>query len=103
MRSTWNDFGLRLLNNNETLNPTPLYWEGETGLFENRWKAWATFWANRVPVTGEFDLAVNELIYVIENITKKFSTSEGEFVIEEMETEFSLNRVGKTTIKGFKI
>lgn len=103
LRSAWNGFGLRLLNNNELLNPVPLYWEGSNGLFAQRWKAWATFWANRVPVTGEFELAVNELIYVAENITSKFSIREGEFVIEEMETEFSLNRVGRTTIKGFKI
>jgi hypothetical protein len=46
---------------------------------------------------------MNVLIYVTENITGKFKTARGEFIIEELETEFSLHNVGVTRVKGYKI
>jgi hypothetical protein len=40
--------------------------------------------------------------YVVRNIYKKFRGREGEFIIEEMKTEFRMNEIGKTQIKGYK-
>jgi hypothetical protein len=103
MRSVWKDFSLRLLCGNYTDFPTALFWEGPAGLFETRWKIWANFWATRHPFEVDLQLPLNVLIYVQENITSKFRTNEGEFIIEEIETEFGLNVIGKTRIKGYKL
>jgi hypothetical protein len=103
MKQSWNEFSPRLINSNELLFPGALNWEGENGLFEKRWKNWARFWANRLPVEGEFDLPLSVLYYVINHITQKYRTVSGEFIIEEMETEFSGSMIGKTTIKGYKV
>lgn len=75
----------------------------EIGLFTRRWEPWAAFWNNRLPVEGDFNLPLNVLYYVINNITSKFKTEQGEFIIEEMEVEFGLHMIGKTHIKGFKL
>ncbi len=56
-----------------------------------------------MPVEGDFNLPLNVLYYVINNITNKFKTQEGEFIIEEMEVEFGLHVIGKTHIKGYKV
>ena len=74
-----------------------------SGLFARRWEPWAAFWNNRLPVEGDFNLPLNVLYYVINNITSKFKTEQGEFIIEEMEVEFGLHMIGKTHIKGFKL
>lgn len=111
IRTLWNNFTPRLFfyaggNLIATKNNTAgvsLQWDGDTGLLEKRWKHWAPFWRNRLPVEGEFDLPLNVLYYVMNNITGKFKTSHGDFVIEEMETEFGMNMIGKTRIKGYKI
>lgn len=103
MRNLWSDFSFRLLDSNSFFYPDGLYWEGEYGLFEKRWKTWARFWANRLPVEGEFDLPLNVLISIVQNITNPCRESKGVFIIEEMETEFGLNVVGRTRIKGYKI
>ena len=103
MRSTWNDFSLRLLNYDEETHPQALYWEGENGLFVNRWETWARFWKNRLEVAGMFRLPLNAIVYVVENITNTFRTQAGAFIIDEMETEFYVNSVGNTRIKGYKI
>lgn len=103
MRSLWNDFSLRLLHGNENASLESLWWEGEHGLFENRWKNWARFWRNRLEVNAEFNLPVNMIDYITRNITNKYNTHEGEFIIETMETEFKLNSVGLTRIKGYKV
>lgn len=81
-----------------------LDWEQEeTGLLATRWQNWARFWATRQPVESDADLPLNMLDYVIRNIYRKFRAREGEFIIEEMETEFRLNRIGATKIRGHKI
>jgi hypothetical protein len=103
MRNLWSDFSFRLINWNNFLYPEFLFWEGQTGLFELRWKNWARFWANRLPVEGEFDLPLNVIIHLITNITSPCRESKGAFVIEEMETEFGLNMIGRTRIKGYKL
>lgn len=103
MRSLWSDISFRVLDWNTFFHPDGLYWEGENGLFERRWKNWARFWANRLPVEGEFDMPLNVLISLVNNITNPCRESKGAFVIEEMETEFGLNMIGKTKIKGYKI
>lgn len=103
MRSTWSDFAFRLMVGNPVLWANGIDWAGDTGLFATRWKNWARFWATRQEVAAQFQLPLNELLYVSENITSKFRTAEGEFIIEEMETEFSLNNIGVTRIKGYKV
>ena len=103
LRSLYNDFSLRYLWGNAILNSQTLFWEGDFGLFAKRWKNWARFWATRCSVSTEFDLPANMIVHVAENITGKFATFEGEFIIEEMETEFSLNKIGTTRIKGYKL
>jgi hypothetical protein len=103
LRSTYNNFSLGVMNPNQSLFPGRLNWTGDSGLFETRWKIWAQFWAQRTEVSAEFRFSVNQLIYVSENITSKFSTKEGEFIIEEMETVFGLNGIGNTRVKGWKI
>lgn len=103
LRSLWQDIKFRLINSNEVLNPQALNWEGEYGLFEKRWKRWARFWATRQPAEADFNLPLNVLVYLIDNITSKIRTREGEFIIDEIEVEISVNIIGKTRIKGFKI
>lgn len=103
MRSVWADFSFRVLDYNELLFPNALYWEGEYGLFEKRWKNWARFWSTRLPVEGDFDLPLNVILNVVNNIFNPFRESKGAFIIETMETEFGLYTVGKTRIKGYKI
>lgn len=103
MRSTWSDFGYRMIPANLNLWPNGMDWSGNTGLYNTCWKTWARFWAERQTVTGRFDLPLNVLLYVMENITSKFRTDKGEFIIEEIECEFGLNNIGITTVRGFKI
>lgn len=106
----WENFTPRLmfyLGNNEARYETDniaLDWEKEeTGLLATRWRNWARFWATRQPVTCEAHFPLNMIAYVLNNITSKFRTREGEFIIEEMETEFGINQIGVTKIKGYKI
>lgn len=103
MRSSWVDFTPRLINSNETLWPEALNWEGPNGLFEKRWKKWARFWKSRLPVEGTFNLPMYKLIEITSDITRKFRTRHGEFIIEEMETEFRGNLIGTTKIRGYKV
>ena len=78
-------------------------WEKEnTGLLKKRWANWARFWSSRLPVECEAMLPLNVIDYVISNIPYKFRSREGEFIIEEMECEFGLNKIGNTQIKGYK-
>jgi hypothetical protein len=104
MQSVWKDFTLRLLATHPLSlgAQNDLYWE-DLGLFETRWRKWAQFWATRKTIEAEFQLPLNVLLHVSENITSKFRTDEGEFIIEEMETEFGLNMIGVTRVKGYKI
>lgn len=103
MRSTWNDFTLRcMVGNSSILFPDGINWSGTSGLMATRWNNWAPFFAGRQDAARKFNLPLNVLLYVIENITEPFRTDEGEFFIEEIECEFGLNTIGVTTIKGFK-
>ena len=111
MRNVWNNFSLRLLfyagghfgGPHDATGQNSLNWEGENGLFERRWKKWARFWSQRQPVEGEFDLPLNVLSYLVDNITGKFRTRHGEFIIEDVSVEISVSHIGKTRIKGYKI
>lgn len=86
----------------ETANIS-LDWEKEeTGLLETRWKYWKRIWATRQEVNTEAHFHLGILEYVIHNIYKKFRGQEGEFLIDEMKTEFRMNEIGKTQIKGYK-
>ncbi|WP_297092188.1 hypothetical protein [uncultured Draconibacterium sp.] len=110
IRFAYQKFEPRLLfyrGNNIALNSTgnlSLSWDKEDiGLFSKRWAKWNRFWSKRQPVVREAQLPLNVIANIKENITSKLSSKEGEFIIEEMETEFSLNSIGATVIKGFKI
>ena len=81
-----------------------LDWEkAGKGILPTYWKLWNPFWANRLPVTGDFDLPVNMLRHLIYNICSKYRTREGEFLIEEMSCDIFIDRIGTTEIKGFKV
>lgn len=103
MKSAWVDFSPRLVCTNNFLYPQALFWEGENGLFEKRWKKFSRLWATRLPVEGEFDLPLNVLYYVTHHITRKYRTMHGEFIIEKVETEFGSHMIGHTKIKGYKL
>lgn len=116
MRNLWNNFSPCMFfyngdNNIGTMTNTSEYslkWIDQfnlnkTGLFDKRWKLWADFWINRLPVEGDFDFPLNVLHYLINNITDKFRTRNGDFIIEEMDIEFGVNKIGKTHIKGYKL
>ncbi len=107
---SYESFKPRLLfyhDNNEATYKTEnisLDWEREgTGLIQSRWLNWARFWCNRQPVECKMHFSLNQLDFMLRNIYKKFRTREGEFIIESMETEFGLDQIGITTIKGYKI
>lgn len=108
-RSNWIEFQPRLLYYNgylQTKNPNTgalLDWDGTDGIFERRWKKWARFWKNRLPVEAGFDLPLNMIVYLSNNIHRLASTRHGEFIIESMDTEFGLNMIGITHIKGYKL
>lgn len=99
-RSLWSDFSLRLLPNGLTGS---LKFEGEAALFDTRWRQWADFWKNRLPVEATFRLPANIIYYIINNITQPYSTRHGRFIIEEMECDFSGPNIGNVTIKGYKL
>jgi len=103
MKQVWTDFSPRLINTGTLLHPEALFWEGENGLFEKRWKKFARFWAGRLQVEGSFDLPLNVLHRILGNITGKYRTMQGEFIIESVETEFGSNMIGHTKIKGYKL
>lgn len=103
-------FSPRLLMHwNETYggNETPLfsfeYEKPGIGILPKYWKKWNPFWANRLEVSGEFDLPVNMLRHIIYNICSKYRTREGEILIKEMSCELYIDHIGTTTIDGFKV
>ena len=88
-------------NENSDLSLT---WDKPTkGIMAKYWKNWNPFWANRLPVSGEFDVPVNVLRYLIWNICQKYRTREGEFIIEEMSCEISVDKIGVLEVKGYKV
>jgi len=110
IRYAYQNFSPRLLfykaNNHASFETATLSLDWEkagTGLLATRWPKWARFWCQRQPVSCEANLPLNMIDYITRNITKKFRSRAGEFIIEEMETEFSLNGIGVTTIRGYKI
>ncbi|MCA1759928.1 MAG: hypothetical protein LC658_09180, partial [Bacteroidales bacterium] len=94
------------LGNNKAHSETEniaLDWEKKTkGLLTTRWPKWNRFWCQRQPVSLNAMLPLNMIGYVSQNITNKFRCSKGDFIIETMETEFSVNSFGNTKITGYK-
>lgn len=81
-----------------------LDWEEEiSGLLQSRWKNWSRFLATRQPASVKAFLPLGMLIYMIHNIYKKYRGKEGEFIIDELSFELSMNKISDTTIKAFKI
>lgn len=103
LRSLWKDYGLRIMQYSDFFHPGGLNYDGENGLIANRWKNWAAFWSTRLEVEGDFNLPLNMICYIINNITSKYKTNHGEFIIEEMEVEFGINSIGVCKIKGYKV
>jgi hypothetical protein len=102
-RNAYIDFTPRLMTGSALLWPEGMYWEGDNGLFKTSWEKWARFWKNRLEVSAEFDLPMNMLYHIKENITGKFRTREGEFIIEEMEVTIGMNSIGRAKVRGYKI
>jgi len=110
MKFAYQNFTPRLLfyhGNNKASFETDnlsLDWEKiNTGLLEKRFPKWSRFWSSRQPVTGKAQLPLNVLDNIVRNITKKQRSNEGEFIVEKIETSFSINKIGVTNITGFKI
>jgi hypothetical protein len=109
MKFAYENFTPRLLfymgNNiakNETANIS-LDWEKiNTGLLATRWSKWNRFWCQRQPVSINAMFTLNMLDYISRNITNRFRSREGTFIIETMETEFNLETIGNTKISGYK-
>ena len=72
------------------------------GILPKYWKNWNPFWANRLPVSANFDFPINVLHYITNHICDKYRTEEGQFIIEEMSCEIFLDHIGTTLIKGYK-
>ncbi len=110
MRALWSDFTLRLFyylggetgSVQNAADYVSLNWEGETGIFKTFWKNWASFWSERLPVEGNFYLPLNALLVVKNNITKKYRTDEGEFIIDNIKVRVGINRIGTTTVEAYK-
>jgi hypothetical protein len=88
---------------NENANLSLKWDKPAKGIMTKYWSNWLPFWANRLPVTGSFDVPVNVLRYLIWNICRKYRTREGEFLIEEMSCEIGVDKIGTVEIKGFKV
>lgn len=109
IKFAYQNFSPRLLfytgNNSgsfETAN-IALDWEKTgNGLLATRWPKWSRFWCQRQPVSRGADLPINMLDFITRNITSKFRSREGEFIIETIETEFRLNSIGTSKITGYK-
>jgi hypothetical protein len=109
MKYAYETFSPRLMfyrgNNvakNKTINLTLDWEQTEKGLLATRWPKWNRFWCLRQPVAIEAALPINMLDYISRNITNKFLSTEGDFIIETLQTEYSLNSIGDTKITGFK-
>jgi len=72
-------------------------------IFPTFWKYWNPFWANRLPITGTFNLPLNVLQFLILNICKKYRTDEGEFLIDELNFEIFTDHIGVAEVKGYKL
>ena len=113
MRSLWSDFTFRMfyyINNdsgsteyNNDWPPISLNWEGQYGLFNQRWKKTARWWANRQPLEAEFNLPLNVLLFVKTNMVKqKFRTEKGEFIIDTINVDAGVDDMGLATLKVYK-
>jgi len=115
-RNLWNNFSPCLffhtggngISTRDSSAKYSLLWDGDVGmlkngLFKTRWEKWASFWCSRLPVEAYFDFPLNVLYYIVNNIISKFQTKDGEFIIEEMEVTISIDSIGKTYIKGYKL
>lgn len=86
----------------ETANLS-LDWEKETkGLLAKRWPKWNRFWSQCSPISNQADLPLNMIDYMKRNITSRFRSREGEFIVEKMETEFGIDWIGNTTLSCYK-
>ncbi len=104
MKSLWKDFKLRCLYQPHPENfDIDTIFSGINGIFNRRWLKWARFWRSRQAVEGQFQLPLTELYSITNNITRKYHTQEGEFLIEEMEVEFKGDLMGPVTVRGYKI
>lgn len=109
IRFAYESFTPRLmfyLGNNRAKSETEnmaLDWEKkDKGLLATRWPKWNRFWSQRQPVERKAAMTLNVIDYVSRNITNKFRSREGDFIIETMETEYSIHTIGETKITGYK-
>ncbi len=109
MKFAYENFTPRLLfylGNNQAKPETEniaLDWEKkDKGLLTTRWPKWNRFWCQRQPVERNAAMSLNVIDYVSRNITNKFTSREGDFIIETMETEYFIDSIGETKITGYK-
>ncbi|QGY44158.1 hypothetical protein GM418_10955 [Maribellus comscasis] len=77
--------------------------DSEIGLLKKRWNLWARFLSTKQEVSRNADFPLNALIYVVNNIYKKYRSQEGEFIIDSISTEFGINRISISEMKAYKI
>jgi len=96
------NFSLRFLSNSGSAFNS-LQWEGETGLLATRWPLTSRFLSTRQAVSGQAQLPLNVMDWVIRRLPYKKRAPEGEFIIEKMECEFSMKKIGTTKMEGYKV
>lgn len=78
-------------------------WEKkDKGLLEKRWPKWNRFWCQRQPCSIKADMNINMIDFVSRNITNRFRSKEGAFIIESMETEYNMESIGTSNLTCFK-
>jgi hypothetical protein len=111
MRNLWTDFTFRMFyyngNNDGSVTHSgsgrTCNWEGPQGIFNKRWKKTARWWANRQPLEAEFNMPLNVLRYVKNNMVKqKFRTEKGSFIIEKITVDAGVDEMGLVTLKVYK-
>jgi len=87
---------------NQTDNFSFEYEKTGNGLIPKYWKRTAKWWANRLPMTGYFDFSENALRSIIQNKCLPYRTREAAFMIEKIEVDLYVDRIGKTELTVFK-
>jgi len=100
-RSLYSDFSFRLMYYDRTaLTQNILNFEQ---IFNLRWRDFADFWISRVPGRCKFDLPVNELYYVINQIYEPYRVRQGAFIISKFRIEFKGSQMGACEMEVYKL
>lgn len=102
------DISPRLLiykGNNTGGNQAPGFsfeYGGENGLLKNCWARTAKWWANRQPVTGNFQFTANALRSIIWNKCLPYRTDEMAVMIEKISVPLYVDHIGIAEVTAYK-